>query len=379
MSDGASLTRADVGTLRIGTRGSALATTQTGHVAEELASLVDRSVSAVRIRTDGDVLTGSLAAMGGTGVFVTALRQAILDGRCDAAVHSLKDLPVAPLPGLTMIIPSREDPRDALCGRSGVGVETLPVGARVGTGSPRRGAQLLVLRGDLELVDIRGNVDTRLSRVLGPGADLDAVVLAYAGLSRLGLTGSAAQVLDPEVMTPAAGQGALALEVRSDLLSDPGVAAALAAIDDAPTRLAVIAERAILEALSAGCAAPVGAYASLHTVSTGALQGEGALQGGGSVREPLGTGLSGATLRLSAVVVALDGSAQLRRSGETVLSAESWEVDAAELARRALAGEPLRGAAEAAARDLGCRVAEELLAGGAAGIAPLGLTKDSAW
>ncbi|WP_019135532.1 hydroxymethylbilane synthase, partial [Cellulomonas massiliensis] len=171
--------------VRIGTRASALALTQTGHVADALARLGGFDVETVRVRTDGDRLTGSLTSLGGTGVFVTALREALLDGRCDVAVHSLKDLPTADPVGLTLgAVPPREDPRDALCARDGLTLATLPPGARVGTGSPRRAAQLLAARPDLDVVDIRGNVDTRLGRV-APG-DLDAVVLARAGLARLG-------------------------------------------------------------------------------------------------------------------------------------------------------------------------------------------------
>src|SRR6478735_4415498 len=161
--------------IRVGTRGSALATTQTGLVARRIETLTGRPVEIVRIRTDGDVLTGSLAQMGGTGVFVTALREALLDGRCDVAVHSLKDLPTEPAPGLTVVTPERENPRDVLCARGGLTIATLPRGARVGTGSPRRAAQLRSVRPDLDVVDIRGNVDTRLRRVHGEEADLDAV------------------------------------------------------------------------------------------------------------------------------------------------------------------------------------------------------------
>ncbi|ASR55923.1 hydroxymethylbilane synthase [Cellulomonas sp. PSBB021] len=257
--------------VRIGTRASTLARTQTGHVADALTRLGGFEVETVHVRTEGDRLTGSLATLGGTGVFVTALRDALLDGRCDVAVHSLKDLPTAPAPGLTIAaVPLREDPRDVLCARDGLRLHELPAGARVGTGSPRRAAQLLAARPDLEVVDIRGNVDTRLGRVAGsssgPG-DLDAVVLARAGLARLGRLEAVTEALDPHVMLPAPGQGALAVEVRTADLDDPptpvlaALATALAALDHRPTRLAVAAERALLARLEAGCAAPVGALA----------------------------------------------------------------------------------------------------------------------
>lgn len=304
-------------TLRIGTRASALATTQTGHVAAALEALGAGPVELVPVRTDGDRLRGSLATLGGTGVFVTALRDAVLDGRCDLAVHSLKDLPTGYAPGLTIAaVPPRADPRDALCTSAGRTLETLPRGARVGTGSPRRRAQLLAVRPDLDVVDIRGNVDTRLGRLAD---DLDAVVLAAAGLERLGRTDAVSELLTPDVMLPAPGQGALAVEGRED----DGLPA-VRALDHVPSRLAVIAERALLAALEAGCAAPVGARATLESA-----------------------------LRLDARVCALDGSAVLDRSGRAELS-----------------GDPAADAAAAA--RLGVDVAGELLAAGAATIAPLG-------
>ena len=217
--------------LRIGTRGSALATTQTSHVAEALTERSGLAHELVVIRTEGDVTTGSLASLGGTGVFASALRAAVLDGVVDAAVHSLKDLPAAQPETLEIAaVPARADLRDALCARDGLTLATLPEGARVGTGSPRRVAQLKALRPDLELVDIRGNVQTRLARVPGleqhddhapaaagsPRGDLDAVILACAGLDRLGLDHVITERIDPEVMVPAPGQGALAVEIRAE-------------------------------------------------------------------------------------------------------------------------------------------------------------------
>ncbi|WP_130415972.1 hydroxymethylbilane synthase [Xylanimonas ulmi] len=311
--------------LRLGTRGSALATTQSGLVARRIEALTGRSVELVRIRTEGDVRTGSLASLGGTGVFVTALREALLDGRCDVAVHSLKDLPTAPVDGLTIVTPEREDPRDALCARDGLTLETLPRGARVGTGSPRRAAQLRAARPDLDVVDIRGNVDTRLARALGPDADLDAVVLACSGLARLGRSDAVTQALEPVVVTPAPGQGALAVEARTADLSEGGpLAAAFAALDHRPTRLAVIAERALLARLEAGCAAPVGAIARVEDDQ----------------------------LALGAVVARLDGGERLKHRSAAALTGDDARDDDA-------------------ARTLGVRVAEALLADGAERIAPL--------
>lgn len=335
--------------VRVGTRASALALTQTGHVADALASLADLDVETVRVRTEGDRVRASLASLGGTGVFVTALRDALLDGRCDVAVHSLKDLPTTPADGLVVAaVPVRADARDALCARDGLTLDALPAGALVGTGSPRRAAQLRALRPDVEVVDIRGNVGTRLGRVRGldpttvtggrladgapahPGAaadapreDLDAVVLAAAGLARLGRLDAVSQWFDPDLVAPAPGQGALAVEVRTaDASAATPLADALRALDHAPTRRAVVAERAVLAQLEAGCAAPVGAWGRLDD-ATGDLV-------------------------LDAVVAAVDGSGVLRRT--------------------------TRGPApdDPAADALGRALAEELLAGGATELAPLG-------
>ena len=299
--------------VRVGTRASALALTQTGHVADALAALGGLAVETVRVRTQGDRVRASLATIGGTGVFVTALRDALLDGRCDVAVHSLKDLPTGPAEGLVIAaVPPRQDPRDALCARDRLTLATLPAGARVGTGSPRRAAQLRALRPDLDVVDIRGNVGTRLGRVRGldptthaagahvgpeaphpgvatdaPRGDLDAVVLAAAGLARLGRLDAVSETLEPDVLAPAPGQGALAVEVRAaDATGDTALADALRALDHAPTRRAVVAERAVLARLEAGCAAPIGAWGRLDE-ATG-------------------------TLVLDAVVAAPDGSRVLR-------------------------------------------------------------------
>lgn len=419
---------AGIPTVRLGTRASALALAQSRMVARDLRAAAARAGAGLRIelvtvRTRGDVDPTALARLGGAGVFAAALRTALLDGECDLAVHSFKDLPTADAPGLVVAaVPAREDPRDALClrppgragsggradrgpgaGRAGAdhstgaadptgsaeapgpagltgldgpagltglgglggstdltgpaGLTGLRPGARVGTGSPRRAAQLLSIRPDLEIVEIRGNVPTRLARVVGSvvspdgpmGAvrepDLDAVVLALAGLRRLGLEAYASRILaaapagparsagaDPEpVMVPAPAQGALAVETREDVATRlPGLAVALAALDDPPTRAAVTAERSLMAHLGAGCAAPVGALARPD-------------DGGGSGGDGGGDG-SAARLRLDALVASLDGARRLvvREAGS---------------AREAEA--------------LGARAARSLLEAGAAGIADL--------
>ncbi|GAB3619174.1 hydroxymethylbilane synthase [Glutamicibacter endophyticus] len=259
----------------VGTRASQLATTQTAWAADQLAQLSGLSVHTELVRTEGDVVTGPLSQLGGTGVFAAALRQHLLAGGCHLAVHSLKDLPTAqPEPLLIAAIPPREDVRDALCARDGLTLAQLPQGAKVGTGSPRRAAQLLAYRPDLKVVDIRGNVPTRLGRVAGVGdthddgsvgrsvqGDLDAVILAAAGLHRLGLGGHITDYLDPSIMLPAPGQGALAVEVRAGGTGLSELDAALTELDDHATRCEVTAERALLGTLEAGCAAPIGALA----------------------------------------------------------------------------------------------------------------------
>ncbi|PYH00570.1 hydroxymethylbilane synthase [Arthrobacter stackebrandtii] len=319
--------------VKIGTRGSKLALSQTQQITDQLSAVGGFTAEIIPIKTDGDVLTGPLSQMGGTGVFAAELRAAVLDGRVDVAVHSLKDLPTAAVPGLALAaVPVRADSRDALCSRDGLKLAELPPGATVGTGSPRRAAQLLAARPDLEIVDIRGNVDTRLARVPGlpgnpdgdavPGksGDLDAVVLAAAGLTRIGRLDTVTEFLDTEVMLPAPGQGALALECRTADAELTGVLGqSLAAVDDADTRLAVTAERALLARLEAGCSAPVGALGHRK----------------------------GSMLYLETVVVSLDGKRSLRLKKAT------------------------DGLTEVGATLLGIELAEELLAGGAADLADL--------
>lgn len=320
-------------TVKIGTRGSKLALSQTGQITGVLTGVGGFEAEIIRVKTDGDVLTGPLSQMGGTGVFAAALRAAVLDGRVDVAVHSLKDLPTAAVPGLSLAaVPVRADSRDALCSRDSLLLAQLPEGASVGTGSPRRAAQLLAARPDLSIVDIRGNVDTRLGRVAGlpgnaaadvvPGrtGDLDAVVLAAAGLSRIGRLDTVTEYLEADVMLPAPGQGALALECRTADAGPTGVLGqALAAVDDADTRLSITAERALLARLEAGCSAPVGAFAFRK----------------------------GSLLYLEAVVCSLDGVRSLRLKKAT------------------------DGLTSVGATLLGIELAEELLAGGAADLADL--------
>lgn len=244
------------GPLRLGTRRSALATTQSGWVADRLAEAGVES-RIVEVVTEGDVNLAPLTQIGGTGVFASALRQRLREGHVDFAVHSLKDLPVAPEPGLVVAaIPVREDVRDVLISRDRITLADLPAGASIGTGSPRRVAQLRVARPDLRIEAIRGNVETRISYVRD--GRLDAVILAGAGVRRLGLQDQLTEFLPLEMILPAPGQGALAVECRED---DEAVIAALRSIEHAETRACVDAERAILSALEAGCTAPVGAYA----------------------------------------------------------------------------------------------------------------------
>jgi hydroxymethylbilane synthase len=275
--------------LRLGTRGSALALAQAGRVATALTDRTGRAVELVTVSTLGDTSRAALTQIGGTGVFVGALRESLAAGEVDFAVHSLKDLPTAqPAEVLIAAVPPREDPRDALVARDGLTLGELPAGATIGTGSPRRAAQLRALGLGHEIVDVRGNVDTRL-RMVSEGR-LDAVVLARAGLARLGRLDTITEVLDPLQMLPAPGQGALAVECRSD---DTPTAELLGSLDDAVTRLVVTAERTLLAELEAGCSAPVGAYGEAAEPEPD----EHAMQ-----------------LYLRAVVSAVDGSASVRLS-----------------------------------------------------------------
>jgi hydroxymethylbilane synthase len=281
--------------IRLGTRRSALATAQATQVADALRAL-GHEVELVQIVTTGDVNRAPLEQIGGTGIFVSALRDALLANEIDVAVHSLKDLPTASVDGLTIgAVPVREDPRDVLVARDGLGLGELQTGALVGTGSPRRVAQLEALGLGLELTGIRGNVDTRIAMVTQ--GKLDAVVLARAGLARLGRLSEITETLDPIQVLPAPGQGALGIECRTD---DAEVLQALAPLEDAATRSAVLAERQLLASLEAGCTAPVGALAEVvegedgpELWLRGALGKDGGvrrLSANGPVDDPLGLG-----------------------------------------------------------------------------------------
>lgn len=246
--------------LRLGSRKSPMAIAQSGDVARLITERTGRRVEIVGVTTLGDVSREHVTQIGGTGIFVSALRESLLRGEVDLAVHSLKDLPTGAAPGITLAaIPVRDDPRDALVARDGAKLADLPSGARIGTGAPRRAAQLLKLRSDVTCVPIRGNANTRLAKVRD--GELDAIVLAYAGLARIGHTDLISEIFEPDDMVPAPGQGALAVECKTD---NAELAELLAAVDHAPTRAAVTAERSLLAALEAGCSAPVGAYA-VHT------------------------------------------------------------------------------------------------------------------
>ncbi|MEU6613645.1 hydroxymethylbilane synthase [Streptomyces parvus] len=277
MTDNSSPDARSAAPLRLGTRRSKLAMAQSGLVAEAVREVTGRAVELVEITTYGDTSREHLAQIGGTGVFVAALREALLRGEVDFAVHSLKDLPTSQPDDLVLAaVPPREDPRDALVARDGLTFEQLPEGARIGTGSPRRMAQLNAYARShglrIETVPIRGNVDTRIGFVRN--GELDAVVLAAAGLSRLGRTGEVTDFLPVDTVLPAPGQGALAIECAA---SSADLAAALAELDDPYTRVAVTAERALLAALEAGCSAPVGALADVladgHVVNELRLRG----------------------------------------------------------------------------------------------------------
>jgi len=252
--------RPEAGTLRIGTRGSRLALWQADHVAARLRrEHPGLGVERVVLSTAGDrVVDVALSKVGDKGLFTRELEEALDEGRVDVAVHSLKDLPTEMPDGLALgAVPEREDPRDALVGPWTGGLDGLPAGARVGTSSLRRRAQLLARRPDLRVVDLRGNVPTRLEK--RERGECDAAVLALAGLRRLGLEHAAGCVLEPEEMLPAVGQGALAVQCRR---GDSRVEALLGPLDHGPTRLAVAAERGLLARLEGGCQVPVGCLAA---------------------------------------------------------------------------------------------------------------------
>ncbi len=250
---------------RVATRASALARAQTAWVRERIGETIGATAGEVLVTTEGDVSRAALTSFGGQGVFVARVREAVVDGSADAAVHSMKDLPTADDPRtIIAAVPVREDTRDFLVNAHG-GLSDLPEGATVATGSPRRVAYLRARRPDLRVVGIRGNVGTRLAAVTD--GRVDAVVLACAGLNRLGLTPPGVP-LTHEEMLPAVGQGALAVEMRSD---DPRIGL-IGALDDAAARAQVLAERAMLEGLRAGCSAPVGGAATTSDAGTVTLR-----------------------------------------------------------------------------------------------------------
>ena len=294
--------------IRIGTRGSLLATTQAGVIRDQLIARGHRA-ELVIITTEGDRSAQPIAEIG-VGVFTAALREAIADDRVDMAVHSYKDLPTAPDPRFVIAaIPPREDARDALVARDGLVLGELPVGSVIGTSSVRRAAQLRALGLGLEIRPLRGNLDTRLNRV--SSGDLDAIVVARAGLARLGRLGDVTETLEPVQMLPAPAQGALAVECRA---GDEGLVALLSELDDSDTRAAVTAERVLLADLEAGCSAPVGAIAEVVE----------SIDEDGNVFEELS---------LRACVAAVDGSDVIRASGigTPVRAAELGLAVAAEL------------------------------------------------
>lgn len=332
-------------TLLVGTRGSALATAQAGTVARALAEAIGGEAELLTVTTHGDTSRASLSTLGGTGVFAAALRDALLDGKCDVVVHSMKDLPTAALPGLVIAaVPPREDARDALCARDGLTLAELPAGAKVGTGSPRRAAQVRHRRPDLDVVDIRGNVETRLGFVTS--GELDAVILAAAGLARLGLSEVVTEYFELASWPTAPAQGVLAVEVRSadleTLAADAPLRRALAAVSDAAAEAAARAERAVLSRLEAGCAAPVAAHATLE----------------------------GGELAVEAHVYALDGAAVCVQQQRVAID----DVWAPAAASDAGAPTPDRHELLQRAARVGSELADSLLAAGAAELAPL---KDS--
>jgi hydroxymethylbilane synthase len=307
--------------IRVGTRGSKLALAQSGMIADEIARLTGEQVELVEIKTTGDGTTVPVAQLG-VGVFVNQLRDALEREEIDIAVHSYKDLPTAQPEHLVISVPPRADPRDVLVASDGRTLSDLGPGARIGTGSPRRISQLNALGRGFECVPIRGNIDTRIGRV---GDDLDGVILAAAGIKRIGRQAEITEYLDPLVMLPAPAQGALAVECRKADMTSARISSKL---NDRYAQAAVAAERALLQRLEAGCSAPV---AALADVAEGASPGE-------------------VDLYLRGAVGAEDGSV-IERLSTTAALPDTGDAGAAELAARAAA--------------VGRALAEDLLAVGA--------------
>ena len=314
--------------LRLGTRGSPLALAQAGQIARQLGEQCARPTVLVTVTTPGDESAAPVERLGTTGVFTTTLRESLLRGEVDLVVHSCKDLPTATAPGLQVAaFPARENPCDALVWPGGTSLNALPDGARIGTGSPRRAALLRATGHRLQIVPMRGNVGTRL-RKLADG-QVDALVLAVAGLSRLGLLDAVATPLSPSLLMPAPAQGVLAVECRTD---DPVTTAQLGTLDHAPTRAAAITERGFLAALDVGCGAPVGALAELPTGAGGEpvvrLSGLIAAPDGSSVIRAQTTGVAsdGDALgrRLAHMLLQEGGAALLDRTPAGISATRSW-------------------------------------------------------
>ena len=260
--------------LRLGTRGSLLARTQAQWIAEAVINQNGELIEEIIIRTDGDDITTSLVSPARPGVFVTALRSALKRDEVDFIVHSYKDLPSAPEPGIALAAtPTREDPRDVLISREGLRLDQLPSGARVGTSSPRRGSRISFLRPDLIILPMRGNVDSRLRKVMD--GEFDAAVLAAAGLNRVGRSDAIVEYLTLDQLIPAPAQGALAVECRSE---DLDLLRELSNLNDPLTQLCTAAERAVLVGIGATCATAIGAYATF---------GDGSLTLAAELSDPL--------------------------------------------------------------------------------------------
>lgn len=322
--------------IRLGTRRSALAQAQSGHVAAALEKVSGRPVELVPITSEGDTNRASLSEIGGQGIFATRLREALLAGECDFLVHSLKDLPTAIPDGLVIAAtPVREDARDVAITRGGTPLHELRSGSTVGTGSPRRIAQVRRRAPHAEVVDLRGNVDSRLQRVAS--GELDAVILAAAGLSRLGTDSPLRrEELGLAEWPTAPGQGALAIETRTDAPRE--LRDALAALDDHDTRVAITVERAVLEGLDAGCQAPMAAHAVLQ----------------------------GSEIRVRTVVYAPDGGRRIGLDVTEVLNGEYIRRNGSGNGADAADGaDPMH-----AAREFGLAVARRLLDQGAADLVP---------
>lgn len=326
-------------TFLIGTRRSALATTQTSHVRAGMQS-AGYAAELHLVQTPGDASQAAQTPVAqiGVGVFTETLRKALEAGECDVAVHSFKDLPTAPDPRFRTVVPRRVDPREVLVSRNNQPLLELPQGAKVGTSAPRRVSQIRAVRPDLELLPLRGNIDTRMGRT---EKDLDAVVLARAGLERVGQLDRAAESIDPSTIMPAPAQGALSVEVRAD---DEAAWQAVRHLDHLPSHMAAVAERAVLSTLEAGCTAPVAAYSEW-------VEQEGTE----------GTD-KGYVLRVFGGVFAMDGSRKLVRSGEAAFDIPDPTADEGFPA----AQEPRWRECIDAARAIGTDIGRALLEDGAA-------------